>query len=110
MPVSPRRLATVLTLMLCAAVLAAPAPASAAGSLSMDKARHTAKIYAEEICLADKPRCKGYEVRKCVRSSPKKVSCRTVLQLRQDEQCSYVLVVRKRDGEVTGRIKDNSCF
>lgn len=107
-----RRTSTVLTMLVCALGLVAPAPAAAAGGLSMDKARHTAGIYAAEICLADKGRCQSFDVKKCVRSSPKKVACRTVLQLKKDETCSYVLVVTKKNGKVSGRIKNkgNTCF
>jgi hypothetical protein len=106
---SLRRLTIVVTLLMCAAALVAAPPATAAG-LSTDKARQTAKQYAAEVCAALAPRCKDYRIKKCTRSSPKKVVCRTVFELKQDERCGYVLVVRKRGGDVTGRIKNNTCF
>ena len=106
---SLRGLMIFVTLLMCAVALIAAPPATAAG-LSTDRARQTAKQYAAEVCAALAPRCKDYRITRCTRSSPKKVVCRTAFELTRDERCGYVLVVRKRGGDVTGRIKDNTCF
>ena len=104
-----RPLTFFVSLLMCVAVLVLAPPATA-GGLSTDQARQTAKQYAAEICASLEPRCKDYRIKKCARSSPKKVSCRTVLELKQDKRCGYRLVVSKSGGDVTGRIKDNTCF
>lgn len=94
---------------MCAAALVAPAPAAAAGGkLSMEKARHTANVYAAEICAAD-ARCQGYEVGKCVRLGPKKVLCKTRLDRKQGVTCRYKITIKKVDGEVRGRVGEITC-
>lgn len=107
-----RRVLAVAALLVSSTTLLVPSPALAGGRLSVDKARQTASTYGAEICLADQARCRSFEVARCVRNGPKKVTCRIDERLRKKQECSYKLVVTKRDGKVTGRVrnKGNTCF
>jgi hypothetical protein len=103
-----RRGLAVVTLLVAGGAALAPSPAVAGKPLSMDDARHQAAVYANEICLVDE-KCKKYEIKKCARIGKSKVLCRTLL-VRKHDECRYrIKIIRKSDGELTGKLGEIVC-